>query len=185
MKLVRNWYDHDSFAAFADLSARAWSMIEYLCFGDGARERQERFRAFLKELPAKGSREAIFQHHVGFGFETLLEQWRDWVTQRGPGSYAAPPSEIQQGLTSRIIPTVRDKHARIMDRILAIREIGRVGYVMGADALIDLLKTANVILSQEIVWSLEAVSGHAWGHDIDRWQAWIESVPPAAVRSEN
>jgi hypothetical protein len=69
-----------------------------------------------------------------------------------------------------------------MDRIQAIREIGRVGYVMGAETLIDLLRTADMVLSREIVWSLQAVSGQGFGHDVNRWQAWIETVPVTALR---
>jgi hypothetical protein len=71
-----------------------------------------------------------------------------------------------------------------MDRIQAIREMGRVGYCMGADTLVDLLGTADMILSPEIVWSLEQISGHDWGHDVGRWQAWVQSLPPAALRGE-
>jgi hypothetical protein len=184
LRLTRNWYEHESFSTFASLSARAWSMIEYLCGRDTPPQRREPFQAFLKDLRAKGSQEAIFQHHFGFGFEALVQQWREWVRVRGPGSYVPPPPVIQQALTTAIIPTIRNPNARIMDRIQAIREIGRVGYAMGADTLIDLLRSNNMILSPEIVWSLQSVSGHGWGHDVDRWQAWIKSVPIAAVRGE-
>jgi hypothetical protein len=183
-RLARNWYEHESFAAFSSLGARAWSVIEYLCGRDAPPQRREPFKAFLKDLRAKGTQEAIFQHHFGFGFEALLGQWREWVIERGPGSYVPPPPEIQQALTNAIIPTIRNPSARIMDRIQAIREIGRVGYAMGADTLIDLLRSNNMILTPEIVWSLQAVSGQGWGHDVDRWQAWIESVPAAAVRGD-
>lgn len=67
---------------------------------------------------------------------------------------------------------------------MEVAQIGRVGYVMGADVLIDLLRSADIYLSQEIVWSLQAVSGQGWGHDVDRWQAWVESVPAVALRGE-
>jgi hypothetical protein len=183
-RLVRNWYDHGSFSTFSDLAARAWSMIEYLCGAEAPSQRREQFRAFLKDLRAKGPQEVTFHQHFGFGFARLVEQWREWVLEHGPAAYGPPPPEIQRALTNGIIPTIRDPDARIMDRIQAIREIGRVGYVMGADALINLLRTADMILSQEIVWSLQAISGQGWGHDVKRWQAWMESVPVAAVRGE-
>jgi hypothetical protein len=183
-RLVRNWYDHDGFSTFSDLTARAWSMIEYLCGPEAPLERRERFRAFLKELRARRSQEATFQRHFGFGFEGLLKKWREWVMEHGLGGYAPPPPEIQRALMNAIIPTIKDRDARIMDRIQAIREIGRVGYVMGADALIDLLGTDDMLLIPEIVWSLRAVSGRRYDDDADRWQAWMETVPVAAIRGE-
>jgi hypothetical protein len=184
VRLVRNWYDHRSFVAFSDLYARAWSIAEFLCGQRSPSGCRERFTAFLGDLPARGSREAVFERHFGFGFEGLVALWQKWVVERGPGSYGPPPPEIQQALTTRIIPTISDRNARIMDRIQAIREIGRVGYAMGAETLIDLLRTADMVLSQEIVWSLQAVSGQGFGHDVNRWQAWIETVPVAALRGE-
>jgi hypothetical protein len=183
-KLLRNWYDHRSFATISDLTARAWSLIEFLCGQQSPPGSRERFVGLLKELRAKGSGEEIFREHFGFGFEGLTETWQNWVMQHGPGAYGPPPPEIQQALMTRIIPTIADRNARIMDRIQAIREIGRVGYVMGADTLIDLLRTADMLLGREILWSLEAVSGHGWGHEVDRWQAWTESVPDSALRGQ-
>jgi hypothetical protein len=184
VKLVRNWYDHRSFATFSDLMARAWSVVEFLCGQESPPGSRERFAAFLGELPAKGSREAVFQQHFGFGFDGLIDRWQQWVLAHGPGRYGPPPPEIQQALTARIIPTISDRNARIMDRIQAIREIGRIGYVMGADTLIGQLRSADMMISPEIVWSLQAVSGQGLGHDVSGWQAWIESVPPAALRGE-
>jgi hypothetical protein len=184
IRLVRNWYDHRSFAAFSELYARAWSVVEFLGGQQSPPGWRERFSAFLGELPAKGSREAAFQRHFDFGFDGLNERWQKWVLEHGAGSYGPPPPEIRQGLSSRIIPTIADRNARIMDRIQAIREIGLVGYVMGADTLIELLRTSDMVLSPEIVWSLQAVSGQGFGHDVDRWQTWIESVPAAALGGE-
>jgi hypothetical protein len=185
VKLVRNWYDHRSFATFSNLLARAWSTIEFLSGQDSPPGSRERFTAFVRDLSAKGSCEAVFRRCFDFGFDELVRQWQEWVKEFGPGSYGPPPAEISRALRSGIIPTIADRNARIMDRILAIREIGRVGYVMGADALIDLLRTADMVLSREIVWSLQAVSGQNWGHDVNRWAAWIESVPAAALGGDS
>jgi hypothetical protein len=49
--------------------------------------------------------------------------------------------------------------------------------------LIDLLPSADEPLVPEIVWSLEAISGQAYGNNPDRWIAWWESLPEDAVAS--
>jgi hypothetical protein len=184
-KLMRNWYDQQSFSTLSELIARSWSLVEYLRGPEAPAQRREQLRTYLKELPAKGSHEPVFERHFGLGFQRLAEEWRQWVRGHGLGSYAPPPAEIQSALLSGIIPTVQDGNSRIMERIQAVREIGRLGYCMGADALIDLLRTADMILIPEIIWSLQQISGHPWGHDVDRWKAWLEIVPPAAVRGEH
>ena len=56
-----------------------------------------------------------------------------------------------------------------------------MGYVLGADVLIDLLKAGDEILSQEALWSLEQISGHRWGREIDHWEAWWDRLPEAAL----
>ena len=74
-----------------------------------------------------------------------------------------PPDDIRDALAHRVIPIVEDEKALMSDRIQAIRELGRTGYAMGADALIDLLDRGETTLSREVVWSLESISGMALG----------------------
>ena len=64
-----------------------------------------------------------------------------------------------------------------MDRILAIRALGWAGNVLGADALIGLLGAGGEIPKEEIVWSLEAISGMVWGDDLNRWSDWWDGLP--------
>jgi len=49
--------------------------------------------------------------------------------------------------------------------------------VLGADALIGLLRGDDAIPREEVVWALEAVSGMTYGDDQDRWAAWWKSLP--------
>ena len=173
---MRGWYDHRSFERFAQFNAQSWSLVEYLG-GEGApEERRGRFRAFFHDLNAKAPDEEVFERHFGHGFVPLLDGWREWVLNQGIGSHEPPPPHIQEALTERVIPIIRDPQAKIMDRIQAIRDMGREGYVLGADALIVLLRDGDEILKEEIVWALEAISGVTWGDDPDRWRTWWDEL---------
>ena len=149
VKLLRDWRDFDNFKRNSQLVAQSYSVVEFLCSEAG---RRERFRAFLRESTQKAPPEELFRRHFDIGYETLLEQWRLWVLARGIGSYGTVPQDIRDVLTSRVIPIVKDEGANTLERILAIREMGRTGYVLGADALINLLGKDDQIPSEEVVW---------------------------------
>jgi len=185
VKLVRNWYDHPSFSRFTEIAVRSWSLCEFLGGQGAPRERRERFAAFFKELRPKDSQETVFKRHFEFGIDALIDQWRAWIVEHGLGSYGPPPSEIRRALMNGIIPTIEDQSARTMDRILAIRDMGRVGYVLGADVLIVVLKKGGESLGQEAIWSLEQISGHPSGSEVDQWEAWWDRLPEAAVRFDD
>jgi hypothetical protein len=78
-----------------------------------------------------------------------------------------------------VIPTIQNSNAKIMNRIQAVRDMGRAGYGFGADALIELLRPGSGVPKQETVWALEAIAGMAWGDDERRWKAWWEGLPPS------
>jgi hypothetical protein len=138
-------------------------------------------RAFLREPSKKSSIEEVFQRHFDHGFEILLEQWRSWVLDRGIGSHGPPPHDIRDALTNRVIPIVEDEGTNTLERIQAIREMGRAGYALGADALIDLLGKDDQIPSEEVVWSLESISGLALGDDVKKWTGWFNQLPSDAT----
>ena len=170
VKLVRDWQDFDNFSRYSQLTAQSCSVVEFLC---SEVKRLKRFRAFLREVTKKSSIEEVFRRHFGHGFETLVQQWRVWVLDRGIGSHEPPPDHILDALIERVIPIVEDEGADTLERIQAIREMGRKGYALNADALIDLLGK-NQIPSKEIVWSLESISGLALGDDVGTWRDWFD-----------
>jgi hypothetical protein len=174
VKFVRDWQEFDSFRRYSQLVAQSCSVVEYLC-AEGAR--RQRFRDFLKE-PAKRARtEEVFQFHFGHGFEGLLEQWRTWVQERGIGVHEPAPTEIRETVTNWVIPIIEDRGADLQERIQAIRELGKFGFAFGADALIDLLGTDDQIPEEEVVRSLESISGLAHGADVERWRFWYHQMP--------
>jgi len=59
--------------------------------------------------------------------------------------------------------------------------MGRTGYALGADALIDLLGKDDQITLQEIVWSLESISDLALGDDVEKWRDWFDHLPSHAT----
>jgi hypothetical protein len=180
MKWTRGLYSHESFKRFSQLQSQSRSVIEYLGGAPADDERRERFRSFFNDLRARGRDEEAFARHFGYGFEPLLEDWRKWVSAQGVGTYEAPPPHAEHALLEQVIPTIRDRRARVMDRIQAVRSMGQTGHALGADVLIDLLEDGDGIPKEEVVWALESISGMALGDDPDRWAAWWDHVPLAA-----
>jgi hypothetical protein len=172
--LVRDWQEFDKFRHYSQLIAQSCSVVEYLCAEPA---RRGRFRAFLKE-PAKRARtEEVLQFHLGHDFERLLEHWSSWVRERGIGIHETAPPEIRQTLRDWVIPIIEDRSADALERIKAVREMGKVGYAAGADSLIELLGKDDRVPDEEVVWSLESISGLAHGADVERWRSWHDHLP--------
>jgi hypothetical protein len=179
--LVRDWQDFNNFRRQSQLIAQSWSVMEFLCSEE---KWLERFRGFLKDQTAKKEPiEEVFQRHLGYGFATLIERWRSWVLDRGSGLHGPAPSDVSDTLLEKVIPIVQDQGADRLERIQAIREMGRNGYVLGADALIEVLSEDDQIPSEEVVWSLESISGLALGDDVERWTDWFNRLPEAATKT--
>ena len=172
--LLRDWRDSKNFRQYAQRVTQSWSVVEFLC---SEQTRLECFRAFLMERARKASRERAFECHFGYGLEALLERWRFWILDRGIGRHDAPPRDIRDALLERVIPLVQNQRADELERIQAIREMGRAGYALGADALIDLLDRDHRIPTEEVVWSLESISGRALGNDVKKWMGWFHQLP--------
>ena len=117
----------------------------------GPRARKAAFRAFLKDKRSKSRQEESFFQHFGFGFGTMLDDWRRWVLDRGIGADEPPPPRIRDALLDRVLPVIRDRRAPRGDRIQAIRDWRKAGYPLGADALIDLLRDPGDIPKPEII----------------------------------
>lgn len=179
LKWLRKSEELPNFAKFQQASSQAWSLVEYLGGDSTTEERRQAFRAYLDdpELHSKQVAEAVFSRHFGFGFGSLFDLWHEWVRAQGPGEFAPTPAEVRTSLEDRLLPLIRDPSARYMDRIQAIRDMGRAGYTLGADLLIEFLRDPkDTVPKEEIVWALEAISGHAWGNDSDRWLGWWEEI---------
>jgi predicted RNA-binding Zn-ribbon protein involved in translation (DUF1610 family) len=153
---------------------QAWSIIEFLAGGQAPESRKAAFRAFVQDKPASRRHEETFFQHFGFGFGSLLDSWREWVTEQGRGPDEPPAPELRDALNHRVLPVIRDRAAPIRDRIQAIRDWGRAGVPLGADALIDLLRDPGDLPRDELVWSLCRASGLPWDDDPQRWQAWCD-----------
>ena len=62
-------------------------------------------------------------------------------------------------------------------RILAIRDMGSKGHILGTDALIGLLRSDDDIPREPVIWALEAIAGMAYGDGPDLWTAWWNGLP--------
>jgi hypothetical protein len=182
LRWARTWQDHANFARFAQYNAQSWSIVAYLGVDDAPDDRRARFRAFLGELRRRVSDlEEVFRRHFGQGYDDLLRDWQTWVRSRVLGPHRAPPPTIRDALVERVIPAAGDPERPVMRRIQAIRDVGAAGYVLGADALIDLLRDPDELIREAAVWSLESISGLALGADAGRWAAWWAELPPEAT----
>jgi hypothetical protein len=177
LRHLRKSADHHHFALMAQFNGQSWSVAEYLCGRGATEERREQFRGFLKDLKKRDRYEAVFERHFGHGFGRLLQDWRQWVLSNGPGIHEPPPDRIRKALLDWVIPFVRDPDAETRERILAVRDMGNAGFLLGADALIDLLRGNDPELRREAAWALEAISGRAGGEDVSAWEAWWNTLP--------
>lgn len=175
-RLLRNQAAHADYRRYQQFLTQSWSIVEFLCGADAAPERADRFRALLAAVTPREPLKASLERHFGFGYETLLADWQRWVCERGVGDHDETPAASYDALNDRVLPLVCDRTAPLEARIRAVREMGRVGHLLGADVLIELLRAGDPIPSVETVWALESISGLALGADADRWMVWWTSL---------
>jgi hypothetical protein len=178
---VTRWQEHAHFAGYAQFIGQLSSVGEYLVGQSAPAERRERLRQFLKDLGRSTPPEETFERHFGHGLDELLVRWRAWVKGQGAGIHEPPPVAVHDTIMERVIPLIESKGANVLDRIQAIRELGKAGFVVGADTLIERLGADNTLPREEIIWSLEAISGLTLGDDVNRWRSWWETLPPDAT----
>jgi hypothetical protein len=173
IRLMQRRNDPREFQKFDQFHGQSWSVLEFLCGEEAPEERRAALRSLLNDRRLKTHQEESFRKHFGLGFDALLDDWRKWVLDQGIGAYDPPSPRVHDALLNRVIPLVRDRKSRREDRILAIRELGGQGYLLGADALIELLRDGGEIPREEVVWALSMISGLAGDDDPDRWQDWL------------
>jgi hypothetical protein len=178
LSLAKEWQDLGQFTRYVQFSDQSWSIVEFLCCEP---ERQSGFRGYLREVRMEDSHEGVFSRHFGSGFDGLLRDWAAWVVARGVGCHIAPPPHVREALVDRVIPIASDPRAATLTRVQAIRELGRAGYSLGADALIELLAGESRVPAAELVAALEAIAGSAHGADIRVWRRWREANCPPGI----
>jgi hypothetical protein len=166
------------------INVQSWSLIEYLAGARASADRRTAFQAFFKALPKRGDAESLFKQHFGYGYDKLLDDWADWVRSQGLGTHQPPPSAVREAIQDRVIPTIYNHRAKIMDRVQSVRDMGQMGWAFGADSLIELLRRNVDFPRREIVWALESISGLPHGDDVGRWTSWWDSLPAAAGEGE-
>jgi hypothetical protein len=169
--------DHRTFATFTSRILQAQSFIDFLAGTEAPPERKASLQTFLRDLKPKVRPSSVFPQHFGVTLDQAYLDWQDWVRKRGVGEHEPPPPWARVALLDHVLPLIRDRRAVLQERIRAIRDMGQLGYTLGADTLIDLLQENNPYLCETAAWSLELISGTAGGEDIDHWEAWWDSLP--------
>lgn len=72
----------------------------------------------------------------------------------------------------------RNRTALQRDRLIAIRSMSEHGTLLGADALIDVVRDPSEpdLLRRSAALELEFILGHAGGLDAERWDAWLQAA---------
>jgi hypothetical protein len=185
MRLLSGWRDQATFAKHTQFMQQSWSFVDYMWGDEAQATLRDPFRVFLRSLEQRESAESALERDMRRSPEELLDGWKDWVRKRGVGTYGEPPAHVQAAILNRVVPIIEDPRAKVMDRIQAIREMGRLGYTVGADALIRLLADGSEIPTNELVWSLEAISGLVLGDDLKRWEAWWGGVETGVLGKQH
>jgi hypothetical protein len=168
---------HENFQFISQFIYRAASVLGYL----SEKNRKQPFLAFLKDLKKKQAVEPVFIRHFGFGFEQLIENWQTWIKAKGLGIHPPPPQDTRQQLLHYIIPLIEDPDAPISERIQAIRDMGNAGYILGADALIGLLRNSDPRIRTVSLWALQNISGLGIDEDVSQWSTWWDNLPADAL----
>lgn len=173
--------DFAAVAKAAAAEAQIHSFMEFLCGAGSTPERRAAFQKFLAD-PRRRKRQAeALVVHFGCSPEKLLDDWRRWVEQLGVGEHVPPPAEYAEVLASGPVATIKNEQAPLIERLRAIRRLGREGFAVGVDALVDVLRRGPEELAAEATWALEAISGLPLGADVARWEAWRADLPDEAV----
>jgi hypothetical protein len=164
-------FNHGDFAFTAQFGWQSWSVVRFLtCASAG---HGPAFQQFVHRLNAGIRADEACAGAFGAGFEELLRQWRHWVEAQGAGSPKPINDRCRETLTAELIPCARDPQQPLAERIRAVRSMGQAGYLLGADALMELLRVdVPLALRTEARWALQSISGLALPADPDAWQAW-------------
>jgi hypothetical protein len=167
---------HENFLYVSQFVQQAASTVAYL----NEKNRKQIFVEFLKDLKKKKPVDQVFIRHFGYGFEQLFENWQAWVKALGLGLHYPPPKDLREQLLNYIIPLILDDEAPIQERVQAIRDMGNAGYLLGADALIELLHDPEPRIRTVSLWSMQNISGLAFGDDVSQWSNWWDNLPADA-----
>lgn len=166
----------DDVRKFYQFQFQSQSIVEYLTGERAPVDHRVALGDFLRDPRSRTDAEGSFRDHLGLGFAELLDAWRAWVLDQGIGTCTAPPESIRADLEERVMPTIRDRRMRRGNVLLALHDWAGLGYPLGADAVIDRLRDPGEVPKDDITWALAMVSGHPWGDEPDRWQAWWDDL---------
>jgi hypothetical protein len=168
--------------AWVEIRAESDLMLtlgEMLLGLDAPTDLRQKTLAWLRAVTAKDDALATFTRDVGLTLDALLQKWRAWLTAHSGLPYDRLPGESRWLLHDVALPTLADEGLPMPVRQRMIRQLGTF-YVAAAPVLIEMLAHPKIELRREAALALELLSGETWGDDLTRWQAWWQSIEPAA-----
>ena len=153
------------------------SIIDYLCGPDATPARREQLQNLWRAFGKIQTIERAFTGGCGCSVTEFESQWKAWAATAKFGPPQLPPPEIGAVANEEVIPLVRNSAAPIQRRIRAIRTLGRAGWLVGSDSLIELLTSANDDLRRESLSALRLISGELNGQRPEEWQVWLQNLP--------
>jgi hypothetical protein len=178
------WLSLDEAASWREVRAEIdfLATLAPLLFGPAATaDRRDKSRAWLRAVRPKDDPIATLTHAIGVSLDDLLAEWRQALDRCDGLPYDVPPPQRQVQLQSLISQRILDRTLPAAERARAVRCLGGTSYAGAAGVLIALVDDPRCEFRDEIIRSLENLSGRALGDDLTAWQAWWSALP-AAIR---
>jgi hypothetical protein len=169
MKLARGFDQPEGIARFLEFADFTTSLAYYMVGPRASKERAEQFTRFASDVRRRESCEETFRRHFGYGFDQLANEWQAWVVNEAVDDYLTPQPIIKNAIVDQIIPSLNCADTSFEQRQILIRRLGAAGYVFTLSQLLDQLQRGPSEIRDDVIWSLEAISGKHCGADVERW----------------
>jgi WD40 repeat protein len=145
------------------------SLIDYLVGTDSTVDQRTQFQGLWQALGRTRSIDKACLESFGHGVAELDRRWQFWARTADFGPPPLPPADIAQAAQESVIPLLTDASAPIQRRVRAIRILGGSGWLVGAEALVEMLSSSHEDLRREALSALRLMFGRA---DIERADDW-------------
>src|SRR5262249_52497297 len=160
------------------------SLVDYLIGTDSTADRRTQFQSLWQALGRTRSIDKACLEAFGYGVAELDRQWQFWARTAAFGPPSLPPNEIGQAAEELVVPLLKDASAPIQRRVRAIRILCGSGWLVGADALVEMLSSSHDDLRREAHSALQLMFGRSDIERADDWRRLLDQeLKPAVAES--